>query len=155
MRTEGINLVYADLVQSDTQGMAFVDTGGTGEPLQVFKNLQKQRQLLEEYKKQAPEKFCREEFERLNQEFNAQLESIEKKKTMLYEDAVATENFMQNYIMDECHITIVVIGVMKSQDEKMINYISKQTERKHASKPVIVVHNYYQFNKLDHVREKI
>jgi hypothetical protein len=32
----------------------------------------------------------------------------------MHENSVATENFLENFIMDECHIILVVVGILKN-----------------------------------------
>lgn len=144
MRTEGINFIYtSSLASSNTQSVAFVDTAGTGEPLQLYSKIQLMRKELENYRALSKDKYNESEYKAIQEKLNQEEKKISDLKDELHESSVATENFLENFIMDECHIILVVVGILKNQDEKMINYISRLTEKKHASKPVIVVHNYY------------
>lgn len=48
---------------------------------------------------------------------------------MKFKDKINTETFLQNFILDNCSLILLVVGILNSEDEKIINYLNLESKK--------------------------
>ena len=56
-------------------------------------------------------------------------------------DKLFTEAFLQNYIIRNCNILLLVIGILSFSEQKLINKISTELKKIYKNKNLLIIHN--------------
>ena len=103
----------------------FVDTAGTGEPLETFANAENNKLSGAEI---HIEKLLSEQREQRNAAFEASLLS---------------DLFVQQFILSECGILLIFTGVMNSTNEVNIKQILQNQKSQAKEQLIYIIHNLY------------
>lgn len=130
VNTQGISIVYLKDEENKQLPVIALDTKGGGNPLDLslsFNNEDTAHSISEMESDSLTEKL---------------------------RDHGATEDLLQNFILEEASIIIVVVADLTFDDQKLVNKI-KSKFKAHSTKKIIVVHNLYHSHHILDVQAKI
>lgn len=61
-------------------------------------------------------------------------------------DKTLTEYFLQNFIIQKSNILMVVIGILSYPEQKLLNRIKTENEKKPGNPPLFIIHNLQTFS---------
>ena len=126
IRTEGLSIKYPDLELFKDRRIALLDSAGFETPVLKDDNLEN------------------------NGENNDK--EIFKEKSR---EKMITELFLQNYIIVNSDILIVVIGILTYSEQKLLNRIKTEIQRRKIKKPLYIIHNLITYTSIDQIKEYI
>lgn len=129
IKTEGISIKYPRMTDDNPAEYVLIDSAG-------FENA-----LLET-----------DEFKQDN--------SITKEKALvslkdIASDKTLTEYFLQNFIIQKSNILMVVIGILSYPEQKLLNRIKTENEKKPGNPPLFIIHNLQTFSLKQQVEDYI
>jgi len=130
IKTEGLSIKYPRIEESETKEAPYVLIDSAG-----FENA-----LLET-----------DEFQLGNQDKEkaiAILKDIASDKTL-------TEYFLQHFIIEKSNILLVVVGILNYPEQKLINRIKTENDKKVGNPPLYIIHNLQTFSLKKQVEDYI
>ena len=85
-------------------------------------------------------------------------DNTENKKDLFKEksrEKIITELFLQNYIIHNSDILIVVVGILSYSEQKLLNKIKTEIQKKKIKKPLFIIHNLLTYTSVKQVEEYI
>ncbi len=126
IRTEGLSIKYPDLELFKDRRIALLDSAGFETPV------------------------LRDDNSENNGENNDK--EIFKEKSR---EKMITELFLQNYIIVNSDILLVVIGILTYSEQKLLNRIKTEIQRRKIKKPLYIIHNLITYTSIDQIKEYI
>jgi len=142
VNTQGLSIIYLHNPKDGTQmPIIGLDSKGSSLPLDISSIKRNAMRGDESFDGQITLKM---ENERLQ----------EKELKDLLRDHEATEDVLQNFIMDIANVIVVMVAELNFEDQKLVNKIKKKFKNV-GSKKIIVVHNLYHTHHVIDVEFKI
>ena len=79
------------------------------------------------------------------------VQEYERIKVLMINDRCMTEYFIQNFILDSCHVILIIVELLSQNDQKMIERIKHLYA---AKKTIIIVHNLFKLEAKDEVLDR-
>ena len=126
IRTEGLSIKYPELELFKDRRIALLDSAGLETPVLRDDNSEKNEEKSEK--------------------------EIFKEKSR---EKIITDLFLQNYIIYNSDILLVVIGVLTYSEQKLLNRIKKEIQRRKIKKPLYVIHNLITHTKINQIKDYV
>ena len=76
----------------------------------------------------------------------------EEMRTLMINDRIITDYFIQDFILEKSQIIMIVAGQMSQNDQKLIERICKDFK---AKKKIVVIHNMQNLTKIEDVQKRV
>ena len=126
IRTEGLSIKYPELELFKDRRIALLDSAGLETPVLRDDNFESNEEKSEK--------------------------EIFKEKSR---EKIITDLFLQNYIIYNSDILLVVIGVLTYSEQKLLNRIKKEIQRRKIKKPLYVIHNLITHTTINQIKDYV
>ena len=159
IRTEGLSIKYPELEKFINRKIVLLDSAGLETPVlredNHFINIEnKNEKQNEDYNEE--EKTNEDELIDNN---NIDNKTNETKNKELFKEKsrekLITELFLQSYIITFSDILILVVGILTYSEQKLLNRIKTEMQKKKIKKPLFIIHNLKTYFSKEQVEEYI
>ena len=176
IRTEGLSVKYPDLEEYKNRHIVLLDSAGLETPVlfddieDYISDINQEKNNKEDYDNKKDNSNNQQNNENLNNEADNNKDDpsiIDNNQKKDYHDncekafkekskeKIMTELFLQNYIMHNCDILILVVGILTYSEQKLINRIKTEMKNQNIQKKLFIIHNLILYDTVEKVEKHI